>query len=77
MTPKERAVHLVDSFLNMKRIKMSDYSVIYLPTAKECALITVEEVTLSLPKFMPVPYDESLVLVKKYWQEVKEEINNL
>lgn len=44
MTPKEKANKLVDEFLNMKPIKLSDYSRIYQPTAKQCALIVVDEI---------------------------------
>lgn len=43
MTPKEKAESLVESFMNLGLIKMSDYSIIYLPTAKQCALIVVDE----------------------------------
>ena len=76
MTPKEKAIHLVDSFLNMKRIKMSDYSVIYLPTAKECALITVEEILVSEQSAYSIPIEVGQIFVE-YWEKVKEEINKL
>jgi len=74
MTPKERAVHLVDKYLNMKRIKMSDYSVIYLPTAKECALIVVEEIIKEFGTYFKVNIEGNYM---SYWEKVKEEINNL
>ena len=63
-TPQEKSQELVDSFMNIKNIKLSDYSVIYLPTAKQCALIAVDEM---VKEFGP----------SYYWQEVKQEIAKL
>ncbi len=63
MTPAQQAQELVDSFMNIKNTKLSDYSVIYLPTAKQCALITVERLITEIRS--------------KYWYDVKREIENL
>jgi hypothetical protein len=41
MAPKEKAVELVEMFMNIKKQKLADYSIIYHPTAKQCALIAV------------------------------------
>lgn len=77
MTPKEKAEELVNRFMDIKNVKLSDYSVIYLPTAKHCALIAVDEVILEQCKSSelknPRYQDERL----RYWQEVKQEIENL
>jgi hypothetical protein len=66
MTPKEKARELVDKFMNIPPKKISDYSRIYLPTAKECARIAVDEL---------IKYANTFGL--EYWQEVKQEIDNL
>lgn len=43
MTPKQKAIELVQMFEQSNRGKMSDYSKIYTPTAKQCALISIEQ----------------------------------
>ena len=65
MTPKEKAEELVSSFMNIKNIKLSDYSVIYLPAAKQCALISIE---------LAIEYSDFHI---EFLQEVKQEIENL
>ena len=64
-TPKEKAEELVDVFMNIKQLKLSDYSVIYYPTAKQCALIAVNEILDAINEW------------DYYWEQVKEEIINL
>jgi hypothetical protein len=44
LTAKEKAVELVDYFMNFNPVKLSDYSQIYLPTAKKFALKVCDEV---------------------------------
>lgn len=79
MTPKEKAIELVESFMNIKQQKLADYSIIYHPTAKQCALIAVNEIIQSGPsypydiQFDSMPHFRSL----KYWNEVKQEIEKL
>ena len=41
MTAKKYAKELVNLYMDIKDQKLSDYSKIYLPTAKECARIAV------------------------------------
>lgn len=62
MTPKEKAVELVDNYL---AVQFGDF-----PTtdAKKCSLIAVEEI-LNLDYFS--------VEGREYWTEVKQEIINL
>ena len=67
MTPKEKAEELVDKFIGIKPIKLSDYSKIYNPTAKQCALIAVEEILGSMGA------DRGYA----FWTEVKQEIEQL
>jgi hypothetical protein len=67
ITSKEKAIELVSKFMNLEPAKLSDYSKIYLPTAKQCALILVDE-------FIGNAYlDDEL----KYWQDIREEIEKL
>jgi len=64
MTPKEKAAEMIEAFMNIKQQKLSDHSVIYYPTAKQCALIAVNEI------LNKDGYNND------YWQEVKQEIFN-
>jgi len=79
MTTKEKAEELVDKYMNIKNVKLSDYSIIYLPTAKQCALIAVDEIINTNPKiiinwaFSGTQEFNNI----SYWQEVKQEIENL
>lgn len=80
MIPENKAKELVDRFIEMNHQHQKDTKEQYgnsLQYHKQCALIAVDEVILSLPRFMPVPYDESLSYVKKYLEEVKEEIKKI
>jgi hypothetical protein len=65
-TPKEKAEELVEMFMNIKQQKLSDYSIIYYPTAKQCALIAVEEI---------MKVEQAVKM--NFWKAVKEEIINL
>jgi hypothetical protein len=70
-TPKQKAEELVNKYMNIGQVKMSDYSRIYQPTAKVCALIAVDEVLDYLNKIMiPNPFGQ-------YWDEVRKEVENL
>lgn len=68
MTPKEKAIELVEKFENLKSNKMHDYSRIEYPTAKLCALIVVDEI---IKVSMDNLYSE------RYWREVKQKIEKL
>jgi len=74
MTPKEKAEDLVDKIYYCQRYADGED---YMPLeaykrAKQCAIITVDEIIdctkngLGITKFS-----------KEYWQEVKQEIQNL
>jgi hypothetical protein len=63
MTPKEKAQELFDKILNEIDKTCDDYF-----TAKQCALIAVDEI-LSVVWYVPVDIE--------YWQEVKQEIEKL
>jgi hypothetical protein len=82
MKTKEKAFELVDKYMNIRNVKLSDYSIIYLPTAKQCALIAVDEIieATNMYQFGISNDKESIppkVVNHPYWQEVKQEINNL
>lgn len=76
MTPKEKAEKLIEEFMNIKSKKLSDYSRIEYPTARECALICVNEISKVVPykRRQPHLYDDETI---EYWDEVKEEIEKL
>ena len=65
LPPKEKAVELVEMFMNIKQQKLADYSVIYHPTAKQCALIAVNEILDAINEW------------NYYWEQVKQEIEQL
>lgn len=67
MTPKDKAIELVEKFENLKSNKMSDYSRIEYPTAKLCALIVVGQVL----GYMGADRGYA------YWEDVKTEIEKL
>ena len=68
MTPKEKAEELVDKLRNGL---FKDRGVnIYSEDAIYCALITIDEILNSINPF-------GQFLGKDYWEEVKEELENL
>jgi len=74
MTSKEKAQELVHKFQELNRSKISDYSRIEFPTAKQCALIAVDEI---LKSDWFIPTKEDYVKWLSYWEEVKQEIEKL
>jgi hypothetical protein len=69
MTPKEKAKQLVDKFIEHTRVY---HEVLgwedYIDSAKQCALIAVDEI------LKDNPFD---VIKLQYWGKVKQEINEL
>jgi hypothetical protein len=74
MTPKEKAKELFDKYCWAIRIDETDSgyfsNVIY---AKDCALIAVDELINQCWNYREI----DLGLALEYWQEVKNEIENL
>ena len=76
MTPKEKAKELVEKYY-----ALIDFSEVYQPSsksAKECALICVEEI-ISIPSVQAAyaqGYSNSKS-TESYWREVKQEIKKL
>lgn len=87
MTPKEKATELVNKFIEFTRV-FDDCSgwVDDIISAKQCALIAVEEIIKSSPLY-PNDAEEWLlpadwfsyanISAEKYWIEVKKEIEAL
>jgi hypothetical protein len=73
MTPKEKANELVGRFIRFHRNGI--YNVVHEDIAKQFALIAVDEIIKAIPDASDdnSPYNHEL----KYWQEVKQEIENL
>lgn len=73
MTPKEKAIQLVDNFrldvLDFKEGKPNLF------TAKECALTTVDEIILANPHSNP--FNTDVHSTESYWMEVKQKIKLL
>ena len=65
--PKDKAKELVDFFFEIKTHKLSDYSRIYLPSAKMFAKKVCDEV-------LEYMYADKVV---EYWKEVKREIDKI
>lgn len=73
ITAEEKAKELVDRYINIAPTKLSDYSKIYLPTAKECAKIAVEEIIKS---HVQDDLDYHL-MIEGYFGDVLKEIEKL
>jgi hypothetical protein len=64
MTPKEKANELYDLFVPQVRLKLGQED--YKDKAKQCALISVDEILKHCYEVM-----------KPFWEEVKQEIEKL
>jgi hypothetical protein len=73
MTPQEKAKELVEKMINTYNTT-SDF--VYNSTAKQCALITVEEIISAMPT-QPSGSETERIDALFFWVEVKEEINKL
>lgn len=71
MSPKEKAMQLIEEFSKMNSGKLSDYTRIYYPTAKMCASRAVDEVLSSHTGTESNNYDIY------FYQLVKQELENL
>ena len=70
---KEKAEELIDKFLKVKSKKISDYSKIEWPTAKQCALVCIDEIIFENNLHLSEYGHERII----FWKQVKEEILNL
>jgi hypothetical protein len=87
-TPKEKAKELVERFMEYSHTEFISYRGGYqldtqIQNAKQCALIAVDEIMKLYPylgKLTPGNDEAEYNLIKwgkEYWQEVKQEIENL
>lgn len=74
MTPKEKALQLVEYYLNVlgDEFDREDHWYFYGDKAKQCALISVDEIVKSMPQYPLVRNGTHF-----YWEEVKQEIEKL
>jgi hypothetical protein len=72
MKPKEKAEELFKKYFRDSDLLVEDLTWIQ---AKECALIAVQEIINANPHSNPLNTD--VYSTMSYWQEVKQEINNL
>lgn len=70
MTPKEKAKELVQRYID-EAYQEDEYG-LYTPMAKQCALIAVDEILDTIE-------DErkGIFNMKRYWEQVKQEIEKL
>jgi hypothetical protein len=81
MTPKEKAIELYNKFLNPSGDTYL-YGMLEHESAKECALIAVDELIKYHDDLMDVvryelPSNIVAVIPYKYWDDVKQEIEKL
>lgn len=81
MTPKEKAIELIEQFEQFSDYKECDVFTQrerMFMNAKQCALICVEEILNESPsKRYWDTYDDETPSAITFWQEVKEEIEKL
>ena len=74
MTPKEKAEELYNKFLNPSGDTYL-YGMLEHESAKECALIAVDEILNANPNYPEFKENEGTSI--RYWEVVKQEIENL
>jgi hypothetical protein len=71
MTAKEKANQLVNKFIKHSR---AEKNLKPIESAKQCALIAVDEIMMALTV---IPYGMQYLSAVDYWQNVKQEIEKL
>ena len=75
MTPKEKAYELFEKFLPiLGGIEKKDWVYFRGEEAKQCALITVDEIINVIGE---IYYDYDYNQLNPYWQEVKNELEKI
>jgi hypothetical protein len=74
---KQKAQELVDKYMNIGLVKMSDYSKIYQPTAKVCAIIAIDDMLNEYKQNSTFAQLEWVDYRIAFLEEVKKEIENL
>lgn len=70
LTPKEEAKEIVDFFMNFEPVKLSDYSKVYLPTAKYFARMVAN-------RSLRHAVNHGFIAQIAHFEEVLTEIDNL
>lgn len=81
MNPKNKAIQLIDRFLDHSwsdiTLKGEDYSKVLRASAKECALVHIDEI-LKLDLVQPLMrYQHNYISVRDFYSQVKGEILKL
>jgi hypothetical protein len=74
MTTKEKAIDLVNKYVGLNSNKLSDYSRIEFPTAKQCALIAIDEIVEHINE---LDDSEWYLAMKQHIHDLKQEIEKL
>jgi len=80
MKPEIKAKDLVNKFYHSDKAVMGGFGIVpesYYESAKECALICVDEILLMASNDFWCMADAYLINKTIYWEEVKQEINKL
>ena len=77
MNPKQKAKELVESFENASSNKISDYSIIYTPTAKVCALMCVDQMRIASKRITEHLPPDWIGKEQEYYNEIEKEISKL
>jgi hypothetical protein len=75
LTAKEKAIELVNKYIqfNFSTLSVSGH----LKLAKQCALIAVDELLMEIRRIYDIYTEENIICKYKFWEQVKQEINNL
>lgn len=79
MSPKEKAIDLVDTYGCVEFSVMQEYIPRHFELAKSCAIIAVDELTRCTTSIngRPPNYQTVNEYCSEYWMEVKSEIEKL
>ena len=76
MTPKEKAEKLFNKFIIIDDLSDSTGNSLYFNAhAKQCAIVAVDEILNSNPNYPEFKENEGTPI--RYWEVVKQEIENL
>lgn len=75
MTAKDKAKEIFETFYKVKD-PLNKYPMCF-DTAKECALICVDEIFMLIKDADPHELSYEFISIKDYWDDVKKEIKKL
>lgn len=74
MTPKEKSQELIEKYC---QILFGDEQIVNITHPKKCALIAVDEMLVEIEMMKLLKELKSTKRYLSFWQQVKDEINNL